>query len=677
MIESSSTFVASSIPLLHNAVKSIVFKFAELLMALFIYKSFSLFAARSNQFTSYLMFAEDYIQRWLFLSSSGISRAGLIILLFSILSTLASLYGTLLWALDSPGYIFRGSDVTVSQYDSLRNRDPPYIIQLHLDPSTLQNTEETLAQAVGSELFKPGLNYTLTGQVQRGTPEITAPTRQHGVGARIWLDDDGFSVSPDSYAMLPHSAVADGQEFPLECVLFGGGSALWNCTFNNTFSQNIAETIIGKPEVHWDDESDLDGDSRFVNPNRIDNIWSSFGRGGGSVAMMQVFTVTKGTRRHTFVESVSRVTMLTNPGVPFAVQDVGDLVRRTWSTNETERDDPLIDQIVEDVLSAQDQNLSYHFGVNAADNGNLTVLQASWGYLTVSPTGKDLFSLISFASVNITLIRSENIDKPPTPFEKCDRGSFQNEAFGGRITQTDCAASTTDNNSNMFFGQVDTAAVLILYGLGDGRSNVSSESLDDSVMSWTWNMSATMESLLVARGYIVSVDPALVTISVDELIVAISGLQLLLSVLAVVLAGAAWLALAFFADSHWSNTFLANLVYATSERDAKKLKPGYIHDPPSVELLADGDEHFIAVSGKAVVLRNRVLAPSEDFLYESEWMVGAPDALDKLLLTVQQNYKRTLGNNFEIVTAFSREGVGKIYVQDRIKERAEEVNKLL
>lgn len=137
MIESSSTFIASSIPLLHNVVKSMVFKSAELLMALFIYKLFSLLAARSNQFTSYLMFAEDYIQRWLFLSSSGISRAGFIVLLFSILSMLASLYGTLLWVLDSPGYIFRASNVTVPQYESLRNRDSPYIIRLDLDPSTL------------------------------------------------------------------------------------------------------------------------------------------------------------------------------------------------------------------------------------------------------------------------------------------------------------------------------------------------------------------------------------------------------------------------------------------------------------------------------------------------------------------------------------------------------------
>ncbi|KAM6508440.1 hypothetical protein FALCPG4_018296 [Fusarium falciforme] len=613
MIESPSLFVASSIPLLHNAVKSIIFKCAELLMALFIYKLFSLLAARSNQFTSYLMFAEDYIQRWLFLSSSGLSRAGLIVLLFSILNTLASLYGTLLWALDSPGYIFRGFNVTVAEYESLRNKDPPYIIQLRLNPSNLQTTEESLAQIVGSDIFRPGLNYTLTGQVERGTPEITAPTRQDDVGARIWLDSDGFSVSPDSYAMLPYSAVVDGQRFPTSCIYFGGGSAAWNCTFNNTFSQAIVGAVVGIPEVHWDDESDLKLDSRYIKPNRVNNIWASFGAGGGSAAMMQVFTVTKGMRRHTFVESVLRVTMLTNPGVPFSAREVEDLVRRTWSANETERNSPLLGQIVDDMIGAQYQNLSYQFGVNVADNGNLSVLQSSWGYFTVENNngGDDIFSLISLTATNITLIRSETVDKPPTPFEECDQGSFQNEAFGGRITQTDCAGSTLDNDSNVFFGQVDTAAVLIAYGLGDGRSNISSESLDNNVFSWTQNMSATMEELLVARGYAVSVDPALVTISVDKLIVAISGLQLLLSIFAVVFAGTGWLALAFFADAHWSNTLLANLIHTTSKKDEKESKPGYLRNAPKVALLADGNGTFIAVSGKAVALQDQLLVPMD------------------------------------------------------------------
>lgn len=82
----------------------------------------------------------------------------------------------------------------------------------------------------------------------------------------------------------------------------------------------------------------------------------------------------------------------------------------------------------------------------------------------------------------MTLIRSETIDNSPSPLEKFDQGSFQNEACGGKVTQTDCAASKVDNDSNKFFGQVDTAAVLIAYRLGNGRSNVSSESLNEAVL---------------------------------------------------------------------------------------------------------------------------------------------------------------------------------------------------
>ncbi|CAG7565860.1 unnamed protein product, partial [Fusarium equiseti] len=508
-------------------------------------------------------------------------------------------------------YIFRESIARVAEYESLRTKDPPYIVQLHFDSDHLRETEATLSQTVGSELFRPGFNYTLTGEVLRGTPEVTAPTRQDDVGARIWLDSDGFSVSPDSLVMLPGSATMNGEEFPgADCIHFGRGAAAWNCTFNNTFSQTIIDTVIGLPEVHWDDESDLKLDSRYIKPNKIDNIWSSFGAGGGSAAMMQVFTVTKGTRRHTFVESVLRVTMLTNPDVPFAAEEVDNLVRRTWSANETERKNPLIDKIVEDMMRAQDENLSYQSGVNSAVNSNLTALQSSWGYLTAANLngGKDIFSLISITSTNITLIRSETIQNPPSPLEECDQASFQNEAFGGKVTQTDCAASKSDNVSNKFFGQVDTAAVLIAYGLGNGRSNVSLESLDDDVLSWSANMSATMEGLLVARAYIVSVDPALVTISVERLIVAMSGLQLLLSVLAAVLAGVAWFALSFFADAYWSNTFLASVMHTTLDLGGKKSRPGYVHNPPSIELLLDRDGNFVTVGERALVLQNRPLA---------------------------------------------------------------------
>jgi len=42
-----------------------------------------------------------------------------------------------------------------------------------------------------------------------------------------------------------------------------------------------------------------------------------------------------------------------------------------------------------------------------------------------------------------------------------------------------------------------------------------------------------------------------------------------------------------------------------------------------------------------------------------------------------QQYKQDLGDQFEIVTAFSREGPNKVYVQHRMKERAVEINDLL
>ncbi|KAK3716192.1 hypothetical protein LTR37_006637 [Vermiconidia calcicola] len=52
---------------------------------------------------------------------------------------------------------------------------------------------------------------------------------------------------------------------------------------------------------------------------------------------------------------------------------------------------------------------------------------------------------------------------------------------------------------------------------------------------------------------------------------------------------------------------------------------------------------------------------AEDFIYKEQW----------------EQWKQDLGDNFEIVTAFSRDGPQKVYVQHRLKEKAEEVNKLL
>jgi hypothetical protein len=606
MIESTSSFIYSTIPLYHNAIKSIIFKCAEILMGIFIFKLFSLIAARSNQFTAYLMFTEDYIQRTLYITSRGFSRAAIVVLLFSLLNIVVSLYGTLLWALDSPGYIFQASNATISDYEDQRNVNPPYIVQLSLAPDALPDTDSRLAQIIGADLLHTGLNYTLTGHVNNyELPKVVAPTQQDGVGARIWLDNNGLSVSPDGYAMLAIETKIDGEVFPTKCVGFNNGAASWNCTFSNVFSLGIVGLVAGRPEVHWNDATDKVFDTRYILPNRVDNIWISFGAGGGSALMNQIFTVTRKTRRHTFSQSTFKATMLASGSSLFDRKEVTDLVERTWSPNITERTNPLIGQIVDGMMGAQARNKSFHVGGNVASNENKSVSQNNWGMYTVESNGNAVYSLISITTTNITLIRSETIDEAPIPYQKCDRTNFQNEAFGGKVTRTDCEAAKGSDGKEGFFGQVDTAAVMIAQGLGDGRSNLSAASLDDDVLNWVVNKSDAIESLLIARAYAVSIDPSLVQITVDKIMVAMSYLQLYLSCFALFLAIILWLGLMIFAEAHWASSLLANLMNTTSE--PKKNKPGYITRAPEVTLQSAGEKKkFLAVDGMPVTLYHPV-----------------------------------------------------------------------
>lgn len=48
-----------------------------------------------------------------------------------------------------------------------------------------------------------------------------------------------------------------------------------------------------------------------------------------------------------------------------------------------------------------------------------------------------------------------------------------------------------------------------------------------------------------------------------------------------------------------------------------------------------------------------------------------------LIAPLSQSYEEKLGDSFKIFTAFSREGPEKVYVQHRLRENAEYINKLL
>jgi hypothetical protein len=46
--------------------------------------------------------------------------------------------------------------------------------------------------------------------------------------------------------------------------------------------------------------------------------------------------------------------MLTMPSVPFSSYEVADILKRTWSTNATEQQAPLISRLSNSIIKAQD-----------------------------------------------------------------------------------------------------------------------------------------------------------------------------------------------------------------------------------------------------------------------------------------------------------------------------------
>jgi len=172
----------------------------------------------------------------------------------------SSLYGTLIWALDSPGYVLRGSNATLAAFDRPFLDVAEYILTLPVTADTLTSLEPDLGRRFTVNLMKPEKNLTLTEVVSRGQPQVANPT-QSGVGARIWLDEEGFSVSPDTQVMFVGSRDASGAMIPAGCpeagpIKPGIIGLMWSCTHNNSFALGQLDFSTSLHQEHWDDETD-------------------------------------------------------------------------------------------------------------------------------------------------------------------------------------------------------------------------------------------------------------------------------------------------------------------------------------------------------------------------------------------------------------------------------------
>jgi hypothetical protein len=621
MIASSSSFINSTIIVDQNAVKSILFRCAAILLQLAAYKCFSLLAFKLQAFTSYLMFTEGYAQKALFIISRGFSRCGFLVLCLTILLSGAGLFDTLLWGLDAPGYLAEKDDVKASSIADQLVEDPSYIILSSSMPGEVAPLEQRLTYMMGSNLFETGVNFSLTGEFDHGIPKVVPATKPiTETGPRIWLDHEGFSVSPDSwitFAVSPDTNAS--KDFECPWYVTGDRSKGWNCTFDNYYALPfLTDVNLGRPEVHWDDGSDNQLMSQWLSPRRTDNPWTSLGTGGDTAMMKQMFTVTKGRERHTFIVTAFKTCMITDWDAPFSLGEVTDIVQRSWSTDPAQQNNPTTHRIADSIITAREQNSSFIFGFNYGED--FSVSQANYELLNAEATPDVIaFSLLRISVVNITLVRSDILPESVKPFEPCDK-FYMNEAIGGKVYGTNCYKKMSGNQTNHhFFGQVDASAILILNGLlGDGRFNISQKGLDQAGFKWVGDNEQTLNNLLLSRGFIMALDPDFVTVEVSQFKPAMSYLQISLVILAAFFAILGWVSLSTIATRYYTSSLLANLLATTDMDRSDSRRPRYLFRMPDI---------WLGEKGSRVIMQT----PTGVFRLDPDIDAGTPEVFKNLL----------------------------------------------
>lgn len=196
-----SSFFISRIPLLHNSLKSLLFRISALLLQMMVVKLMGYIAYKMGSYTSFVMFAEGFMQKFAYLRSRRWKKESLLVLWFALLIPLTGLWDTLLWSLDVPGYVVRSSTTNAPSLTSRLATSPSYLIPLthrSKDPHRLN-----LNEAFTSNLYQPGLNISFPGIKYIGKRAVVSPSQPFAdAGPRVWLDDEGFSLSIDQDVML-------------------------------------------------------------------------------------------------------------------------------------------------------------------------------------------------------------------------------------------------------------------------------------------------------------------------------------------------------------------------------------------------------------------------------------------------------------------------------------------
>jgi hypothetical protein len=119
---------------------------------------------------------------------------------------------------------------------------------------------------------------------------------------------------------------------------------------------------------------------------------------------------------------------------------------------------------------------------------------------------------------------------------------------GGRVIGIHCfEGDYLQERSPLDLGQVDTSAVLHLDGFDRFPYATTNAAVDPLLWAWVSQNADKLTRLLLSRGYILGLDPKLVTVQLAAAVPRISYLQVFMVLLAAVLAVVSWASLWLFA----------------------------------------------------------------------------------------------------------------------------------
>jgi hypothetical protein len=574
----SNVLLVSTFSVGHNAAKNLIFRVSSLLLQYTVFKLLSYIAYRLTAYTSFLMLLEDFVQKLYFAHSYGFQKEHSWIVIASlILFPAAGVYDTCLWMFDAPGYIIRSTITNAQSFSQQALPDHPYVLNIPGDAAKVSAIN--LDRSVSADLYE---NLTVIATHLPISQEVVAPSQQlsFDVRPRIWLDDQGWSVGLD----LGWPMISGNQS----CVPNSTDTQQrWSCHFNNTSAGDLYAESFGTHQIWWD--------RAMTQPNIVssyprDNIWSSLGPNGGSAAMTEVFTVTKGQRQHTILQTSWKATMQTTPQLPFQSNEIVDFIRRAWNNDPDQLVTPDEQAIIDEVISAQTQRNSFSTGLMIQEPQPSAIRATVIEYLAIiNPTNASdvQFSALRARSINTTLIRSESLSssKSLEPFSQCP-GPFANIATGGQLRGTTCsnqnAGSPGDPGPRSFKGQIDISAVAVLPDIfSNGNTNTSQISFDPRGQSWMRQNQPHLNELMASRAFI---GDGIVNVAGEEPVAAISYLQIILVAAPALLAVLSWFLMSGNAPSHYKHSFLAAVCATTHVSDNSCRRIGYMKDPPRIEL---------------------------------------------------------------------------------------------